>query len=64
MKDYVRGAFQALSWAKELFAKVKDMAQLAAAITEVDKALEILKKAAAEAFLADVEAELARPESL
>ena len=63
MKEYIRGAFQALSWARLLLSKIKDLTQLEAAVSEIDKALDTLKKVAAEAFLADVEAELSRPES-
>ena len=58
MKEYVRGAFQALAWARMILSNVKDMTQLEKVLSEIDKALDNIKTKAAKDFTADIQAEL------
>jgi len=58
MKDYVRGAFQALAWTRMLLSNIKDITQLNKALAEIDKAIETLRTTAAKDFLADMQREL------
>ena len=58
MKEYVRGAFQALAWARMILSNVKDMTQLEKVLGEIDKALDNIKTKAAKDFTADIQAEL------
>jgi hypothetical protein len=58
VKEYVRGAFQALAWARMILSNVKDTAQLEKVLGEVDKALETLRGTAAKDFLTDMQTEL------
>ena len=58
MKEYVRGAFQALAWARMILSNVKDLTQLEKGLTEIDKALDNIKTKAAKDFTADIQAEL------
>jgi hypothetical protein len=63
LKEYVRGAFQALAWARMVLSNVKDTAQLEKVLGEVDKALETLRSTTARDFLTDMQTELRAPES-
>jgi len=63
LKEYVRGAFQALAWARMILSNVKDTAQLEKVLGEVDKALETLRSTTARDFLTDMQTELRAPES-
>jgi len=58
VKEYVRGAFQALAWARMILSNVKDMAQLEKILGEIDNALDSIKTKAAKDFTADIQAEL------
>jgi len=58
LKEYVRGAFQALVWARMILSNVKDITQLEKALAEIDKAIEKIKTTAAKDFTTDIEAEL------
>jgi len=58
MKEYVRGAFQALAWARMILSNVKDMTQLERVLGEIDKALDDIKTKAAKDFTTDIQAEL------
>jgi len=58
VKEYVRGAFQALAWARMILSNVKDLTQLEKGLTEIDKALDNIKTKAAKDFTADIQAEL------
>jgi hypothetical protein len=58
MRDYVRGAFQALAWVRMILSNVKDMAALEKTLSEIDQALEKIKSTAARDFTIDIEAEL------
>ena len=55
MNEYVRGAFQALAWARMILANVKDTVQLEKTLGEIDKALETLRSTTAKDFLIDME---------
>jgi len=55
LKEYVRGAFQALAWVRMLLSNVKDMAGLEKALGEIDQALEKVKTTAAKDFTTDIE---------
>jgi len=54
----VRGAFQALAWARMILSNVKDMTQLEKVLSEIDKALDNIKTKAAKDFTTDIQAEL------
>ena len=58
MRDYVRGAFQALAWVRMILANVKDLPGLEKAIAQIDQALETVREAAAKEFQKDVQAEI------
>jgi hypothetical protein len=55
MKDYIRGAFQALSWVRMILSKVKDLNDLEKALSQIDKALETVRNAAAKDFIGDIQ---------
>lgn len=59
----MRGAFQALAWARMILSSVKDIAQLEKTLTEIDKALDNIRTKAAKEFTSDIQAELKAPES-
>jgi len=63
MKEYVRGAFQALAWARMLLSNVKKIEDLDKTLAEMDQALEKLKATAAKDFTTDIETELKTQES-
>ena len=54
MRDYVRGAFQALAWVRMILANVKDLPGLEKAIAQIDQALEKVREAAAKDFQEDI----------
>jgi len=54
----VRGAFQALAWARMILSNAKDMTQLEKVLGDIDKALDNIKNKAAKDFTADIQAEL------
>lgn len=58
MKEYVRGAFEALAWTYVLLSNVKDMQQLEQTRNQINQALEKLKTAAAKDFTTDIETEV------
>jgi len=58
LKEYVRGAFQALAWARMILSNVKDITQLEKTLGEIDKALDNIKTKAAKDFTTDIQAEL------
>ena len=58
MRDYVRGAFQALAWVRMILANVKDLPRLEKAIAQIDQALETVRTAAAKDFQKDIQAEI------
>jgi len=58
MKEYVRGAFQALAWTRMILSNVKDMPGLEKALAEIDKAIETLRNSTAKDFLEDMQTEL------
>jgi len=58
VKEYVRGAFQALAWARMILSNVKDMTQLEKVLGEIDNALDTIKTKAAKDFKTDIQAEL------
>ena len=58
MRDYVRGAFQALAWVRMILANVKDLAGLEKAVAQIDEALERVREAAAKDFQKDIQAEI------
>jgi hypothetical protein len=58
MREYVRGAFQALAWVRMILSNVKDMTGLEKALAEVDKALETLRSSAAKDFPQDMQKEI------
>lgn len=58
MRDYVRGAFQALAWARMILANVKDLPGLEKAVAQIDEALEKVREAAAKDFKKDIQAEI------
>jgi hypothetical protein len=62
VKEYVRGAFQALAWARTILSNVKDMAQLEKILTEIDEALNNIRTKAAKDFTTDIQAELKAPD--
>jgi len=62
MNEYVRGAFQALAWARMILSNVKDMTQLEKVLGEIDKALDDIKSKAAKDFTTDIQEELATQE--
>ena len=55
MRDYVRGAFQALAWVRMILANVKDLSGLEKAIAQIDQALEAVKEAVAKDFQEDIQ---------
>ena len=58
MRDYVRGAFQALAWVRMILANVKDLPGLEKAVAQIDQALDTVREAAAKDFKKDVQAEI------
>ena len=58
MRDYLRGAFQALAWVRMILANVKDLPGLEKAIAQIDQALEIVRTEAAKDFQKDIQAEI------
>ena len=58
MRDYVRGAFQALAWVRMILTNVKDLPGLEKAIAQIDQALETVRTAAAKDFQKDIQAEI------
>ena len=58
MRDYVRGAFQALAWVRMILANVKDLSGLEKAVAQIDQALDKVREAAAKDFKKDVQAEI------
>jgi len=58
VKEYVRGAFQALAWARMILSNVKDMTQLEKVLGEIDQAIDNIKTKAAKDFTTDIQAEL------
>jgi len=58
MKDYIRGAFQALAWVRMLLSNIKDLADLEKALAQIDQALETVRTAAAKDFQQDIELEI------
>ena len=63
MRDYVRGAFQALAWVRMILANVKDIPGLEKAIAQIDEALDKVREAAAKDFKKDVQAEIKTQQS-
>ena len=63
MRDYVRGAFQALAWVRMILANVKDLPGLEKAIAQIDEALDKVREAAAKDFKKDVQAEIKTQQS-
>jgi len=57
VKEYVRGAFQALSWAMLLLLDVKELSDLEKVLTQIDQALNKLRTLAAKDFLEDMQTE-------
>lgn len=58
MREYVRGAFQALAWTRMILSNVKDLNQLEKALAEIDQTLEKIRGTAAKDFEQDIQAEL------
>jgi hypothetical protein len=58
MKEYVRGAFQALAWARMILSNVKKIEDLDKALGEIDQAIETLRNSTAKDFLEDMQTEL------
>ena len=58
MRDYVRGAFQALAWVRMILANVKDLPGLEKAIAQIDQAIETVKTEAAKDFQKDIRKEV------
>jgi len=58
MKEYVRGAFQALAWVRMQLSNVKKIEDLDKALEQIDQALEKIKATAAADFTQDIQAEL------
>jgi len=58
MKDYIRGAFQALAWVRMLLSNIKDLADLEKALAQIDQTLETVRTAAAKDFQQDIQTEI------
>jgi hypothetical protein len=58
MKEYVRGAFQALAWTRMILSNVKKIEDLEKALAEIDKAIETLRNSTAKDFLENMQTEL------
>ena len=63
MRDYVRGAFQALAWVRMILANVKDLPGLEKAIAQIDQALEKVRQAAGKDFQKDMQAAIKRQQN-
>jgi hypothetical protein len=58
LKEYVRGAFQALSWVRMQLSNVKDMDGLKTVLVEIDSAMETIKQGIGADFKKDMEGEM------
>ena len=58
LKEYVRGAFQALSWVRMQLSNVKDMDSLKKVLVEIDSAMETIKQGIGTDFKKDMEGEM------
>ncbi len=58
LKEYIRGAFQALAWVRMQLANVKKIEDLDKALEQIDKAIETIKERAAVDFTEDIKTEL------
>jgi len=58
LKEYVRGAFQALSWVRLQLSNVKDMDGLKKVLVEIDSAMETIKQGIGTDFKKDMEGEM------
>ncbi len=58
LKEYVRGAFQALSWVRLRLSNVKDMDGLNKVLVEIDEAMDTVKQSIGVDFRKDMETEI------
>jgi len=61
MRDYVRGAFQALAWVRMILSNAKNITDFERALKQIDQALEKIRTKAAKDFTQDIEAEIKTP---